>query len=201
LCSMCAWLTTHLADLSATPPSGSSSLRQRRLISSTLFSLSRQNRDNERGVASTDGAQTIGSVETLRADGAFNLLNEERGVEDTVNVTGIVTVEKNQYPRKDMREQTTRLPEEDTTEGGESAQEVGLPRDRRLGHVDIGGSMDGRLADSVLGLLGGSVHDGHSEKELHEVRASGFCVKRKGGRRMRGAGPALFESMHTTTPL
>lgn len=42
VCSTCAWLTMHLADLSATPPSGSLLLRQWRLIGSTLLNLSRQ---------------------------------------------------------------------------------------------------------------------------------------------------------------
>jgi hypothetical protein len=51
--------------------------------------------------------------------------------------------------------------EEDTTEGGEGAEQVGLPGDRRLSHVDIGGGLERLLAASlrlVEGLL--SVHVG-----------------------------------------
>ena len=53
----------------------------------------RQNRDDERGVATTDGASATRGVQTIGAGTtALDLLDKERGVENTVNVTGIVTV-------------------------------------------------------------------------------------------------------------
>ena len=56
-------------------------------------STGRQNRDNERGVATTDGASATRGVQPIGAGTtALDLLDEERGVENTVNVTGIVTV-------------------------------------------------------------------------------------------------------------
>lgn len=55
---------------------------------STEESTSGQDRDNERGVARADG--TAGGGDTIRADGALNLFDEERGVENTVDVTGVV---------------------------------------------------------------------------------------------------------------
>lgn len=54
-------------------------------------STSGQDRDNERGVARANG--TARGIDTLAADGALNLLNEERGVENTVDVTGVVSGE------------------------------------------------------------------------------------------------------------
>ena len=72
--------------------------------------------------------------------------------------------------RQDMEIQTVGLPEEDTTKGSEGAEEVGLPRNRRLSHVDIGGGMDGPLAGRVLDLLVGCVHDGGSRGCALDVR-------------------------------
>lgn len=60
---------------------------------STDESTSRENRDDERGVATTDGADATRGVETLRAQaGTLDLLDEERRVQNTVDVTGVVTV-------------------------------------------------------------------------------------------------------------
>jgi hypothetical protein len=56
---------------------------------STEESTSGQDRDNERGVARADGTARGG--DTIRADGALNLFDEERGVENTVDVTGVVS--------------------------------------------------------------------------------------------------------------
>jgi hypothetical protein len=54
----------------------------------TNESTGRQNRDNERGVATTDGASATRGVQAVGADTtALDLLDEERGVENTVNVT------------------------------------------------------------------------------------------------------------------
>jgi hypothetical protein len=56
-------------------------------------STGRQNRDNERCVATTDGASATRGVQAIGASTtALDLLDEERGVENTVNVTGIITV-------------------------------------------------------------------------------------------------------------
>lgn len=67
-----------------------------------------QDRDDERGV---------GVAERLSVGTLYSLVEDGRGG-DTVDVTGIVT-------------------EEDTTEGGESAEEVGLPGDGGLNGLDI----------------------------------------------------------------
>jgi hypothetical protein len=79
----------------------------------TEESTGRENRDDERGVGRTDSIwdRAIG-VETL------DVLNEERGWQDTVDVTGVVT-------------------KEDTTKGGKGANEVGLEGDGRLNAVDV----------------------------------------------------------------
>lgn len=54
----------------------------------TNESTGRQNRDNERGVATTDGASAPRGVQPIGAGTtALDLLDEERGVENTVNVT------------------------------------------------------------------------------------------------------------------
>jgi len=58
---------------------------------STEEGTSGQDRDNERGVTGADGTARGG--DTLTANGALNLLNEERGVENTVDVTGVVSRE------------------------------------------------------------------------------------------------------------
>ena len=52
-------------------------------------STSGKNRDDERGVAGADS--TAGCGKTIGANGALNLLDEERGVENTVDVTGVIT--------------------------------------------------------------------------------------------------------------
>jgi len=65
---------------------------------------------------------------------AHDGIDEDLGAEDTVDVTGIVT-------------------EEDTTEGGEGAEEVGLPGDGGLDVLDIlRGVEDGR-GPALLGRL------------------------------------------------
>lgn len=120
---------------------------------STEESTSGQDRDNERGVAGADG--TARGRKTLGADGTLNLLDEERGVENTVDVTRVVSGRR-QSARVTTWRRTSCLPKEDTTEGGEGAEQVGLPCDRRLSHVDIGGGLERLLAASlrlVEGLL------------------------------------------------
>jgi hypothetical protein len=81
-----------------------------------------QDRGNQRGVAGGEGI-------TLHEWASIDFRDEERRVEDTVDVTGVVT-------------------EEDTSERGKGAKEVGLPCDRRLDAVDIGGSDEATSHDS-----------------------------------------------------
>lgn len=113
---------------------------------------SRENGDDERGVVAGNGASTAGGVQTLRADGTLDLLNEERGVEDTVDVTRIITVEHLiSYIQRIGA--ASSLPEEDTTEGSKSTEHVSLPGDRCLSHVDISCGIDGVAAKALLLLV------------------------------------------------
>lgn len=57
---------------------------------STDESTGGEDRDDERGVARADGAATRSGT-TLGADRTLNLLDEKRGVENTVDVTRIIT--------------------------------------------------------------------------------------------------------------
>lgn len=52
------------------------------------------------------------------------------------------------------------LTEEDTTKGGEGAEEVGLPSDRALSHVDISGSLDALGVGGLVGQVVVVAHDG-----------------------------------------
>lgn len=91
-----------------------------------------EDRDDERLVALGELGGTL----------ALDLLNEELGAVDTVDVTGIIT-------------------EEDTAKGGEGAQEVGLPGDGSLDLLDILGSLEG---DGAVTLVGVRVLDTHCEE-------------------------------------
>jgi hypothetical protein len=64
---------------------------------STEEGTSGEDRDNERSVATADGAKASRSVETLGADRALDLLDEKRGVENTVDVTRIITCSSNKH--------------------------------------------------------------------------------------------------------
>lgn len=57
-------------------------------------STSRENGDDERGVAGADLADTAGGVEALGTDGALDLLDKEGRVEHTVDVSRIITWEE-----------------------------------------------------------------------------------------------------------
>jgi hypothetical protein len=52
------------------------------------------------------------------------------------------------------------LTEEDTTERGKGTEEVGLPCNRTLGHVDIGGSLDALGGGLLIGQVIVVAHDG-----------------------------------------
>lgn len=83
----------------------------------------RENRDDQRLVALAKGSLAS----------TLDLLNEVLGAVDTVDVSGIVT-------------------EEDTTERGESAHEVGLPGNGSLNLLDIFSSLKGHGASALLGM-------------------------------------------------
>lgn len=85
---------------------------------STEESTSREDRSDERQVAALERGSQAGGL--LGEDVGFTLDegDEDAGASDTVDVTGIVT-------------------EEDTTERGECAHEVGLPGDGSLDALDI----------------------------------------------------------------
>jgi hypothetical protein len=85
---------------------------------STEESTSREDRSDERQVAALEGGSQAGGL--LGEDVGLTLDegDEDAGASDTVDVTGIVT-------------------EEDTTERGECAHEVGLPGDGSLNALDI----------------------------------------------------------------
>jgi hypothetical protein len=57
---------------------------------------------------------------------------------------------------------------EDTSKGGEGAQKVGLPGDRRLSHVDVGGGSQS-LGVGFLVQLIGVVHDGGKAQRVRCV--------------------------------
>ncbi len=59
------------------------------------------------------------------------------------------------------------LTEEDTTKGGEGAEEVGLPCNRTLGQVDIGSSLDALGVDGLVGHVVVVAHDGGQSGGLY----------------------------------
>lgn len=91
----------------------------------TKESTSRENRSDQREPATSK----------LLGARAFDQLDENRGGSDTVDVAGVVA-------------------EEDTTERGEGAHEVGLPGNGSLDALDIGG---GRQAANGGGRGGGDL--------------------------------------------
>jgi hypothetical protein len=54
-------------------------------------STTRENRDDERRVATADSASAFWSVKTLWADRALDFLDEKGGVEHAVDITRIIT--------------------------------------------------------------------------------------------------------------
>jgi len=110
---------------------------------STEESTSREDRSDKRQVAALEGSSQTGGL--LGEDVGLTLDegDEDTGASDTVDVTGIVT-------------------EEDTTEGGECAHEVGLPGDGGLDALDIVGCGETASGRSDLGgdVVAGLFHVG-----------------------------------------
>lgn len=108
----------------------------------TEESTSRQDGDDERlvGTLKRSGTGTLDeSDEDLRAN-------------DTVDVSRVITIQPSVSVLACMQILAPfSIPEEDTTEGGESAEQVGLPSYGCLDAVDIGGGSQRR---------GTSRHDG-----------------------------------------
>lgn len=104
---------------------------------STEESTSRENRSDQREVATGEGSRLASGELGIDEGIALNKADEDLRASDTVDVTGVVT-------------------EEDTTEGGESAHEVGLPGNGSLNALDIsgGGQADrgGPVGDALLGV-------------------------------------------------
>lgn len=126
---------------------------------STEEGTARENRDDERRVAFGESILAL----------ALDLFNEELGAVDTVDVTGIVT-------------------EEDTSERGEGAHEVGLPGDGSLDLLDILGSLEG---DRAMSLVVVGVCNAHFEGGV--VECSGYFVSGQAEERRIGGGERRFK--------
>jgi len=108
---------------------------------STEESTSGKNRSDEGQVATPEGNSLVVCEKVLNVCLTLDESDEDAGTSDTVDVTGVVT-------------------EEDTTERGEGAHEVGLPGDGSLDALDIvgcsetpSGRSDRGGGDVVAGLL------------------------------------------------
>jgi len=110
---------------------------------STEESTSREDRSDERQVAALEDDRQVGCKQVGDVFFTLDQSDEDLGTSDTVDVTGVVT-------------------EEDTTERGEGAHQVGLPGDGSFDALDIVGSGEtpsgrndrgGGGGDIVAGLL------------------------------------------------
>ena len=99
---------------------------------STEESTSRKDRSDQRQVAASQGRVLVGCNLCVDVGIALDESDEDLGAGDTVDVTRIVT-------------------EEDTTEGGEGAHEVGLPGDGSLDTLGVGGCGQANRVASVGG--------------------------------------------------
>ena len=117
-----------------------------------------------------DQGQAVGS--NFRRIRPLNQLNEDGGASDAVNVSRVVACRMSADLLKEGWLDCARLTEEDTTEGGEGADEVGFPGDGRLDAIDIGrggervaGHGCGGLGAQVLGLVCERTRRGRMEEE------------------------------------
>lgn len=108
----------------------------------TEESTSRKDRSDQRQVAASEGRAVTSGDLSIDESVTLDESDEDSGASDTVDVTGVVT-------------------EEDTTEGGEGAHQVGLPCDGSFNALRVGGCGQANRVGPVTGghlVVGSLLH-------------------------------------------